>query len=970
MRKAKSSFRRFGLPTKRFNKKNLKRIMKIAVYTTIILCVLGAIGSVSVFAYFAKDLPTPDKINQRKIVESTKIYDRTGTVLLYEVHGEEKRTIIPADQIPKNIKDATVAIEDKDFYQHHGFDITGFTRAVFTNLRGKRIRQGGSTITQQFVKNSVLTSEKTFTRKIKELILSLEMERKFSKDQILAMYLNEIPYGSNSYGVESASQTYFAKPATQLKLHEAAMLAALPKAPTYYSPYGTHVEDLKGRQEWVLTRMHELGYISKEEMEQAKQEKLTIQPQREQIKAPHFIMYVKEYLSDKYGEEVVEQGGLKVVTTLDWEKQKIAEEAVKSGIEKVDKKYHATNGALVAIDPKTGHILAMVGSKDYFDIERDGNVNVSIMPRSPGSSFKPYEYAMAFKKGFRPDTILFDLDTEFGTGGSSYRPQNYDGNTRGPLSMRQSLAMSLNIPAVKTLYLAGINNTIDLVESFGITTLKDRQRYGLALALGGGDVKLLEHTAAFSVFANEGLKNDHTSIIKVTSGNGKVLEEFAPKNKRVLDEEVARQINDVLSDNDARTPVFGPRSKLILPDRPVAAKTGTTQDYRDGWTMGFTPSLVTGVWVGNNKAGDYMKRGADGSVVAAPIWNEFMAKSLKGTVVESFNKPKNEPAKKAVIDGKFENEVTLKIDKISGKIATDLTPPELVEERTYKEIHSILYYTDKDNPRGKNPDNPQTDPQFSNWEGPVIAWAQSKGYNQSIPTEYDDVHTEKNEPVVEILNPQPNEVIKTSILEVQIKAQAPLGMKQVDLFLDDTLVSTDSTEPYSASVTFPYNAFETQHAITVNAYDTAGNKKTQSVSFSIDMSDITKPDITLSAITPAEIALGDIELKAIASDKGSGIRKVDFYYYMGEDNNGSNGNGNGNNNSNQNNQDTTPLPITPNKSETFTPKLIGSTITQVNGIYKINWKLVNIPAGKITVYAIATDNAGNNQTSNEVNLVK
>lgn len=963
-------FYRF-IPKKfKVNKKNLKSSFKLILFIGITLVIVGTVFALGVFAYFAKDLPTPDKINQRKIVESTKIYDRTGTVLLYEVHGEEKRTIIPADQIPKIIKDATVAIEDKDFYQHHGFDFTSFIRAIFANLQGKRIRQGGSTITQQFIKNSVLTSEKTYTRKIKELILSLELERKFSKDEILSMYLNEIPYGSNSYGVESASQTFFGKPAKALKVHEAAMLAALPKAPTYYSPYGTHVEELKGRQEWVLTRMHELNYLNKEEMEQAKKEKLTIQPQREQIKAPHFVMYIKEYLSDKYGEEIVEQGGLRVITTLDWEKQQIAEEAVKNGIAKVEKRYHATNSALVAMDPKTGQILTMVGSRDYFDIERDGNVNVALMPRSPGSSFKPYEYAAAFKKGFSPSTILFDLDTDFGTDGRSYTPQNYDGNTRGPLTMRQSLAMSLNIPAVKTLYLAGINDTIDLVESFGITTLKDRERYGLALALGGGDVKLLEHVSAFTVFAADGVKHNSTPIIKVTNGKGKTLEEFHPTEKRVLEEEVARQISDVLSDNDARTPVFGPRSKLILPDRPVAAKTGTTQDYRDGWTMGFTPSLVTGVWVGNNRAGDYMNRGADGSVVAAPIWNEFMSKALKGTKVEEFTKPKNEPAKKEMLDGKFENEVTLKVDRISGKLATELTPPEFIEERTYKEVHSILYYVDKKNPLGDKPTNPDLDPQFAKWEAPVLAWAQSKGYNQTVPTEYDDVHVPGNEPVIEITSPKKGETIKTSTLEIAVSAQAPLGIAQVDFFLDDALMGTDNTQPYSITATLPFNEPKTTHKITLKAYDTAGNKKTLETEFTSDVSDLAKPEIILSPISAAEALLSEIELKATASDKESGIKKVDFYYYQSDESkNGDLDNNGSNKNSNSNNINSSPV-LTPNQSESFTPKLIGSATVPVSGgsIYKVNWKLTGVFTGTIHVYAIATDNASNTQTSNEVSF--
>ncbi|MFH0906993.1 MAG: transglycosylase domain-containing protein [bacterium] len=553
-----------------------KRIFKAMAKLTLFCFVIGFLGIIGLSAYFAKDLPNPSDMSQREIAQSTKIYDRTGQVILYDIHGEEKRTIVPFDEIPQYVKDATLVAEDDNFYHHIGLDIKAILRAALSNLKGQQINQGGSTITQQFIKNAYLggpQSERTYVRKIKEAILSLELERKYSKDEILQFYLNQVPYGSNAYGIEAASQTFFNKRAKELSLAESVFLASLPQAPSYYSPYGSHPEELGYRQEYIYERMIKFGYITKEQADQAKQEELEYAVQ-DDLKAHHFVTMVQEYLEEKYNRTYadINMAGLKVYTTLDWDLQNVAEKAITDGADK-NEQYRASNAALVAIDPKTGQLLALVGSKDY----KEDQFNVATSPyRQPGSSFKPFAYAAAFNKGYSPETILFDLSTSFGNfgpgQGTEYRPNNYDLQFRGPISMRTALAQSINIPSVKTLYLAGVNETINLAQDMGITTLKDRQRYSLSLVLGGGEVKLLDETAAYGVFANEGIKNPISLILKIKDSQGNVLEEYKDKAIRVLKQQTARQINDILSDEAARAPMFGNHSKLYLPERPAAAK--------------------------------------------------------------------------------------------------------------------------------------------------------------------------------------------------------------------------------------------------------------------------------------------------------------------------------------------------------------------------------------------------------------
>lgn len=837
-------------------KKSFKKIIFILGAGAAALFFVCAVAALAVFAYFSKDLPDPSKFTKRQIAESTKIYDKTGEVLLYEIHGEEKRTVVPFSEIPDVVKKATVAVEDSGFYEHPGLRLRSILRATWEDLKNLRFSQGGSTITQQLIKNSILTRERTLSRKIREVILSVQFERKYSKDRILEFYLNQIPYGSNAYGIEAAAQTFFNKPAKNLTLAESAVLAALPKAPSYYSPYGEHSDELKTRQEYILAKMAELNFASRQEAEEAKKEKLNwVMKDGQNIKAPHFVMFVREYLNEKYGEDFVERGGLKVYTTLDWRLQQEAEKIISEGAAENAKKYQAENAALAALNPKTGQILAMVGSADYFNIEKEGNVNVAIRPRMPGSAFKPFAYAAAVKKGFTPETVVFDVPTEFSPNAEQcpvepnfsdnnkicYHPQNYDGRFRGPVSLRSSLAQSLNIPSVKTLYLAGISDTINLAESMGITTLKDRSRYGLSLVLGAGDVKLLELASAYGVFAAEGVKTPPAAILKIEKTDGEVLEEYIPQKTKVLDEQTAKQITDILSDNEARAPMFGPSSPLYLGERPVAAKTGTTQNYQDAWILGYTPSLVAGVWVGNNR-NQPMDRGGAGVSAAGPLWNKFMRFALEGEPIEIFNEPDLIQTAKPILNGQWLPSVKLKIDKISGKIATELTPPEFIEEKEYGTLpRSLLYYIDKNNPQGDAPSNPGQDPQVYNWEAAVQKWAadpkraeEGYNFNETAPTEYDDVHTVENKPILTINKPRLGEFFqagKPIIAEVSASS-AKFKIKEVNFFFENELIGIDAAYPYQTSFTPDLNESGTRK-LKVKVYDDVGNQNEQTIEINI-----------------------------------------------------------------------------------------------------------------------------------------
>ncbi len=687
------------------------------------------------YAYFfiapkAKELPS------RMSKGTTVIYDRTGNHVLYEIYGEENRKILSHDQIPDVVRVATIAAEDASFYEHHGVDIPSILRALEINIRNSQFQQGGSTITQQLARNVFLDRTKNLKRKFLETIIAFKLEIKFSKDEILDFYLNQIPYGSNAYGIQSASQTFFGKDAVDLTLDEAALLAALPKATTFYSPFGNNKENLIERQKTILEQIEKLGVVDEKMMVEAFDANTIskIVSPKKNIEAPHFVFYVKELLEKEYGDSILETEGLKIYTTLDYDMQKRAEESVRQGVER-NKEYGASNAALVAMNPKNGEVLAMVGSRDYFDTTIDGQVNVAVSSRQPGSSFKPLAYAKAFEKGYQPETLLWDVPINFGPDGSgkNYMPNNYDGKFRGLVSMRQALATSLNIPAVETLYLAGIDETISFAERLGISTLGNRKRFGLSLVLGGGEVKLLDMTSAFSVFANDGVKNSSTVIRKIIDQDGKIVRENVPQNENVLNKQIARKISSILSDNTARSAVFGSATPLAFKDRQVAAKTGTTQEFRDAWTIGYTPNIAVGVWVGNNDNVP-MKYGSDGIFVAAPLWRNFLDKELAFLPKEEFGSYEKIVSSKPMITGRISGEIEYyKVTsgkKISGDKIDKYKASEM-RQQVNPEKHSILYYVNKDFPLGPELPN-YNDPMFFRWEEALNKEFESSLFNGEL----------------------------------------------------------------------------------------------------------------------------------------------------------------------------------------------------------------------------------------------
>ncbi|MBI2617677.1 penicillin-binding protein [Candidatus Gottesmanbacteria bacterium] len=623
--------------------KKIPNKKKKLIFFSGILILLGF----SFFFFILKDLPSPSKLSSYEIPQTTKIYDRSGT-LLYEIYTDQNRTLVKLSDIPQHLRRATIAIEDKDFYKHQGVNpIGGVARAIKDTLLQKQL-QGGSTITQQLVKTALLTPERTVSRKIKEIILAFWTEQLYSKDQILEMYLNQVPYGGTAWGIEAAAERYFGKPVKDLTLSEASLLAGLPAAPTLYSPFGAHPEYAIRRQKEVLARMVEDGYIGKEEKEMAENETLQFRPQIENIQAPHFVMYVKEQLVEKYGEKLVEQGGLRVTTTLDLPTQDIAQDTVATEVAKL-KDLRVGNGASIVTRPPTGEILAMVGSKDYF-ATGSGNFNVTTSFRQPGSAFKPINYAVGIEtKKVTLASLFIDAPTCFSVPGQPlYCPVNYDGKFHGPVQLRFALGNSFNIPAVKMMAQNGVSTVIASASAMGISTFTDPSRYGLSLTLGGGEVTMLDMAKAFGVFANTGIVKDLVSILKVTDKEGKVLEEYRDQNfvadihaplsypsslliegPRVLSPETSFLISHILLDNNARSQAFSSSSYLVIPNRAVSVKTGTTDDKRDNWTIGFTPNFLIAVWVGNNDntpMHPYLTSGVTG---AAPIWNTLTRKVLQ-----------------------------------------------------------------------------------------------------------------------------------------------------------------------------------------------------------------------------------------------------------------------------------------------------------------------------------------------------
>ena len=680
-----------------------KYFTKKYIYKTSGFIVAFLMLSGGLFMIWFSTLKTPDinVFDDKLLGQSAKIYDRTGNVLLYDLSQKVRRSVVPLDQISPYLKNATIAIEDNDFYQHRGIKLTSLTRAVLANITERGYSQGGSTITQQVVKNSLLTKDKKLTRKIKEIFLALKLEKNLTKDEILTLYLNNSPYGGNIYGVEEATQLFFDKKASDITLAEAAIIAALPQAPSTYNPYGGKKDLLLERKNLVLSNMYKLKMITEEEYNQAKAETVVFEPRNlGSIKAAHFVMYLKEQLEKKYGTEKLSEGGFKVISTIDYEMQKKGEDIAFEYVKKNQKRFNADNGAMVAIDPKTGQILAMIGSRDYFDTEIDGNFNVATAFRQPGSAFKPFVYATAFTKGFLPQTVLFDTATEFSsectpggtpksTGAVCYNPQNYEGGFKGPMTIRMALGASRNIPAVKALYLVGIQSVLNTAKALGLSNLDNASRYGLSLALGSAEVSVLDMTSAYGVFANDGVRNAPTGILRIEDAKGEVLEEFTPAPKKVLEEQVARFMNDVLADVGARNSIF---VRSYFKNDVVAIKTGTTNDSRDAWTVGYTPTIAMGAWMGNNNNKPMSQIAS--ALIVSPMWKEYMDYLLTKVEKESFIKP----------------------DEVSSD-----TKPFLrgVYQTSEGVVHSELFWIDRDDITGPAPTSPARDPLFVNWESSI-----------------------------------------------------------------------------------------------------------------------------------------------------------------------------------------------------------------------------------------------------------
>ncbi len=816
--------------------KNKKKTLRYIGYSIFVVF----IAATSLLIYYAKDLPSIDSANEIFVAESTKILDRSETTVLYDIYGKQKRTVIDFEEMPESIKNATIVAEDQDFYHHMGLDVEGILRAFWINVKGGEIKQGGSTITQQFIKNAFLTPKRTLSRKAKEAILALEMELKYSKDEILQFYLNQVPYGSNAYGVEAAAQTYFDKSAEELTVTESATLSALPRAPTYYLD---NKEVLKTRRNDILQGMLNSGYITEEEFEKAKSKDIEIEQDVQTVQAPHFVTEVRKHLEQKYGTSFVKQAGLRVVTTLDPTIQKAAEDAVKERAEFNKQNFGAHNASIVSIDPHSGQILAMVGSKNFFgDPSPEGcitgkncffdpQVNVSVTPQQPGSSFKPFAYALAFKKGYTPNTILYDVPTEFNSecssdaqdeGDDCYNPRNYDNLYFGPLPMKEALAQSRNVPSVKTLYLAGVKDTIEFAQSLGIQSLENSSRYGLSLVLGGGDVTLLEETSAFGVFAARGEKHTPTFVLRVEDKQGRVIEEYSPNPKNVIEKNIADQINYTLSNNEFRERAFGEENSLNIPGLSFAAKTGTTQNFRDAWTVGYTKSLAAGVWVGNNN--NKPMHNAPGSKAAAPILKNFVNLAYDRKQKEENLEEKNNPF---ALPPKNQEDIFHKpnIPK-TGKSVLD---------GNTRGAHSILYYVNKDNPQKEKPENPRSDPQYENWEMAVRSWA-GKNFIQS------DVLENTNESNIDInlRKPSKNSFNKNETINIAAEMSSSLPIKRTEIIVDDNTLDIKSygqgtfTATVQGSIKASKLSNKNTHILNVEAVDKEGGKRSLDFVFKVE----------------------------------------------------------------------------------------------------------------------------------------
>lgn len=807
--------------------------------------VTGCLLIIALFAWYSRGLPDPSKV-QRKTGFSTEILDRTGKVILYDMYTDQDRKFTPINDVSDWLKKATISVEDKDFYKHNGFDPMAALRIAKNVVLNQRLI-GGSTLTQQLVKMLLLTNERKVSRKVREFMLALRIEKSFTKDEILQMYLNEAPYGGTAVGVASAAQIYFGKSPSELTLTESVLLAGLPQSPSRYSPYSSNNKAYLPRAKEVSRRMREDNIITKEMEAQVNSELENIQFKgiaSNKIKAPHFVMFIKQQLEEMYGASVLETGGLKVTTSLDWDLQQKAETAVKEEIDKVSKQLNISNGASVILDTNSGEILSMVGSKDFFDKSIDGEVNVTTRLRQPGSSIKPLVFATAFMKNYSPASVLADVVTEFPgkDDKTPYQPKNYDGKEHGLLHLRDALGSSINIPAVKLTALVGVDTVLNQGFRMGITSLEPTKetvsRVGLSMALGGAEVKLLEITSAYGSFANGGTKVLPVSILKIEDGSGrKIFEKKQIKQEKVLDEKVAFLMNSVLSDNNARLLTFGPNSYLNMGNKAVAVKTGTTNDLRDNWTIGWTPSYIVGVWVGNNN-NDKMKNVASGVSGAAPIWRRQILEVQKLKSETAFKQPSG---------------VTqVEVDKVSGYPAHD-------GFASYKE-----WFVDGTLPTGQDPIHTKVktcknDPNkladavsvsqgnFDEREGIVIkerdiltnkdSW--QKAINEWIGKQTDQIYKIPTETCgasaeidVQIVSPAQKSRIDGDTLSVKYTVASTKTLAESRMYIDGTLEQTFGSEQ---SVSKQIKVTTGKHSLKIVAKNSEGKEESKQVDFGVNV---------------------------------------------------------------------------------------------------------------------------------------
>ncbi len=817
-----------------------KLIATIAKISFVVI-VVGIIGVLISIPLIARDLPSPDGV-VRKNGFSSKIVDRNGLVL-YDVYNDQNRIPVDFSAIPLYLRQGTIAIEDKNFYKNNGFDITGIIRGAISTLFRGQIASG-STLTQQLVKNVLLTSDQTLVRKFKEFILTAEVNSRFTKDQVLQMYLNEVPYGGAAWGVEAASELYFGKKVSDLNLVECAFLAGLPQSPSYYSPYTGNTKAYMGRTQAVLRRMQEDGYITSNQEKEADKQiaNLTFEPQTASFKAPHFVQYVQKQLDDKYGASALQGGGLTVTTTLDLNLQNDVQKIVSDEIAQVET-LHITNGAAVVMNPETGEVLAMVGSKDFNSKNYDGQYNVAVALRQPGSSIKPFTYVTAFKKGYTPATMVMDVPTTFPGGDQKdYKPVNYDGKFRGPIQLRFALANSINIPAVKILAMVGIKDALQTAYDAGIKelapTTNNLNRLGLSMTLGGGEVTLLDLTDGYSIFMNGGYRVNPVSILKVVDANGHVLEENKPqKDNAVITPEQSFLIADILSDNNARSATFGLNSYLNIPGRTVAVKTGTTNDKRDNWTVGGNDLGLVGVWVGNNDNSP-MLQVASGVTGASPIWSNIIQLVLKDKPNVKFNSPSG--IVKEDVDkisgyqahdgfpsrseyfvkgtealGNDPIHVNLKVCKSDGKLAN----PSNVAANDY---NTQEYYIFKE-------EDPTAAPGGENkWQQGILDWLNTQTDGKyHPPTDYCGAGNPIN---VDFNSPRDHDGSLPASFNINVSAQSTSSVSEVDIEVDGTKIATINNLPYQTNSGNLSNGIHTLHAI---AKDSKGNQSDRTITVGV-----------------------------------------------------------------------------------------------------------------------------------------